>query len=986
MAIILAQFLVNFTYKVIFVCMHTFFIFNYKQVIDGIFLRRNRHLRNSFLLMFFCVLAGVSFGQNVITGKVLDKSSGLTMIGTNVVIKGTTIGTTTDVDGKFKLETDKKAPVTLVLSFLGYKTSEFVVTDFSKKVTIKMEADNVMLDAVEIVDTRISDRQKQAPLTVETMDVIAIKEAPSGNFYESLGNLKGVDMTSASLGFKVINTRGFNSTSPVRSLQLIDGVDNQSPGLNFSLGNFLGASDLDVKKVDIIAGASSAYYGPGAFNGVINMTTKDPFTFPGLSASVKVGERNLTEYAVRWAQVLKNKEGKEKFGYKLNIFYMQANDWKAENYDPIDGSKQGRNNPGGYNAVNRYGDESRERNNDYTDAVEVSENPGLGVFFRDGYREVDLADYNTKNLKLNAAAHYKIKDDLQLIYAFNYGSGTTIYHGDNRYSLKGIQFYQNKLELKKEDKFFIRAYATHEDAGDSYDIVTTALRMQEESASEKNWNSSYKTRWRLFRYHKKVEALPGYPRYIASEGPFDSWYNTKYLPFLQQHSDSLNKWHSEVRDIVNKESSSTMRPRFVPGTAAFDSLFNSIRSRKFTEGGSLFYDKSALYNVQGEYKFKPDWAEITIGANGRLYTPDTRGTIFSDTLQYTYGTNSKGETIKTDSSYKKIENREFGIYVGVSKKVLEERLKLNATVRVDKNENFDALVSPAISGVYTMNENHTFRLTFSSAIRNPTLADQYLNYNVGNAILVGNLNGYDSLITTESFGDYLFNLNRDTLRYFNVDPIQPEKVRTIEVGYRGLIKDKVYVDAGYYFSWYNDFIGYNIGVDATIDVNNFPSNVTVYRVAANARDQVTTQGFNIGLNYYLTKKLTLNGNYSWNKLDKQGSTDPIIPAFNTPENKYNVGIRGKDIMIPFLNLPNFGFGVNYKWLQGFQFEGSPQFTGFIDAYALVDAQVNYKFPKYHTTIKLGASNVLDNRIYQVYGGPRVGRLAYFSILFDWKNN
>ena len=114
-------------------------------------------------------------------------------------------------------------------------------------------------------------------------------------------------MTTASLGFVVINTRGFNSTSPVRSLQLIDGVDNQSPGLNFSLGNFLGASELDVQKVDLIVGASSAFYGPNAFNGVISMTTKSPFVHQGLSASMKAGERALFETAVRYAQAYKTK-------------------------------------------------------------------------------------------------------------------------------------------------------------------------------------------------------------------------------------------------------------------------------------------------------------------------------------------------------------------------------------------------------------------------------------------------------------------------------------------------------------------------------------------------------------------------------------------------------------------------------------------------------------------------------------------------------
>ena len=146
--------------------------------------------------------------------------------------------------------------------------------DELKNLKVKLVSVSQKIEGVEIVDSRITEKQKESALTVETMGIIAIKETPAANFYEGLGNLKGVDVTASGLAFKVINTRGFNSTSPVRSLQLIDGVDNQSPGLNFSLGNFLGASELDVQKVDLVVGASSAYYGPNAFNGVIAMTTK----------------------------------------------------------------------------------------------------------------------------------------------------------------------------------------------------------------------------------------------------------------------------------------------------------------------------------------------------------------------------------------------------------------------------------------------------------------------------------------------------------------------------------------------------------------------------------------------------------------------------------------------------------------------------------------------------------------------------------------
>ncbi|MFN9802108.1 MAG: TonB-dependent receptor, partial [Bacteroidota bacterium] len=327
---------------------------------------------------------------------------------------------------------------------------------------------------------------------------MAIKEAPSGSFYEGLGNLKGVDLTTARLGFRIINTRGFNSTSPVRTLQLIDGVDNQSPGLNFSLGNFLGAPDLDVKGVEIIQGASSAFYGPGAFNGVIFMETKSPFVFEGLSAQLRIGERNLVEPQIRWAQSFKNKNEQKFLAYKLNVYYLRADDWEADNDQPIYGSPDGEDNPGRFDAVNTYGDEYFPAN-DFSTAAPWTYR-GVGTFYRTGYRESDLVNYDTRNLKANAALHWRLdpEDEAnspELILAGNLGNGTTVFQGDNRFSLRDILFYQGRLELRKKDKWFIRTYATGEDAGRSFDPYFTALRLLDEARPDEEWAQAYIKYW-----------------------------------------------------------------------------------------------------------------------------------------------------------------------------------------------------------------------------------------------------------------------------------------------------------------------------------------------------------------------------------------------------------------------------------------------------------------------------------------------------------
>jgi iron complex outermembrane receptor protein len=227
--------------------------------------------------------------QISLSGKVIDTGTSEPLIGARVFVPDLRVGTQTDMNGDFELTVRSASSFELFVTFFGYDTIQQQITASARGLVLGLSPSDYAIGEVEITASASVERQKQAALTVESMSINAIKETPAANFYEGLGHLKGVDLTSASLGFKVINTRGFNSTSPVRSLQIIDGVDNQSPGLNFSLGNFLGASELDIESVDLVVGASSAFYGPNAFNGVISMNTRNPFIHQGISASIKGG-------------------------------------------------------------------------------------------------------------------------------------------------------------------------------------------------------------------------------------------------------------------------------------------------------------------------------------------------------------------------------------------------------------------------------------------------------------------------------------------------------------------------------------------------------------------------------------------------------------------------------------------------------------------------------------------------------------------------
>ena len=948
-------------------------------------------------LALIWMMSTAMVAQTTLVGFVKDGDTGEPMFSASVMVDGTSQGVMTDFDGRFSINV-ASLPVTLNVSFIGYSLKQVQVTQANQRINVKLIPDQVLIETAEVVGERISDKQKQAPLTVETMDALAIKEAPTGSFYEGLGNLKGVDLTSASLGFKIVNTRGFNSTSPVRSLQLIDGVDNQSPGLNFSLGNFLGAPDLDVKTVEIVAGASSAYFGPGAFNGVINMETKDPFVFGGLSASYRMGERNLNEWGFRWAESFDNEDGDAVFAYKINAFAFSAYDWEANNYGPIDGSDVDASNPGRFDAVNIYGDEYRGIMDFATDVTDTKR--GLGTFFRTGYKEEDIVDYNTNNLKLSLSGHWRLQPDKkyespELIYGFNMGRGTTVYQGDNRFSLRDIEFYQHKVELRKKGDWFIRAYRTSEDAGNSYDPYATALRIQDSIRNDNDWRDLYVDYWTDSIIPVLDETYPPFGLTGDSTVVAVIFGDTIWAPtagYIQEDVDAwyaengsqLDEWHNMVEGWTNSGQSTV--PGIddnplgggAPGSAQFNDLFQHFTSRKNNpeERGTRFFDESSLIHVHGEKIFKPWWAdEIRLGANVRRYTPDSDGTIFSDT---------NGRVIT---------NQEFGIYTGIKRRFLEDKLITTATIRMDKNENFPYVFSPAASLVWTPDPENFLRVSVSSALRNPTLADQFLFLDVGPATLVGNLLGAEGLTDTATFNLYRqssegldIGLDRSIIddNRFSIDAIRPEQVRTVEVGYRTTLGESLYLDMNAYRSWYTDFIGYIVGLDVEFWesglLENSLKSVDVYRYAANSLNQVQTQGASLGFNYFLDDNFTVNGNYSWNKLVKTDEDDPIIPAFNTPEHKFNVGLTARGLSAK--DKDTWGFGINYRWVQGFVFEGSPQFTGFVPSYDLMDTQVNYKFDAHGLTVKAGASNLLRNEHIETYGGPTVGRLAYLSLALD----
>jgi hypothetical protein len=241
--------------------------------------------------------------------------------------------------------------------------------------------------------------------------------------------------------------------------------------------------------------------------------------------------------------------------------------------------------------------------------------------------------------------------------------------------------------------------------------------------------------------------------------------------------------------------------------------------------------------------------------------------------------------------------------------------------------------------------------------------------------------------------------NRGLLKAGDLPDGRPEGINSFEVGYKSVLFDnKVFVDVDAYTNVYDGFlgqvqvfvpIGQTIGSDAAViamvDRNRDATTASSgnaaskgqerYRVYTNAKNKYTTYGSSLALTYNFYKTFTVSGNLNYNQIKGISSPDLFITGFNTPEWTTNLSIGNRALT------KNIGFNVVWKWQDSFLWE-SPLVTGQIKAINNIDAQVTYRLPVVKSTIKLGGTNVLNNRHIQYAGGPTIGALYYVAITVD----
>jgi outer membrane receptor protein involved in Fe transport len=910
-------------------------------------MRKVKSLLVAFLLSNIFIIG--TNAQNVtISGNVKNSQSNENLSAVSVAVKGAAQGTFSSDKGSFSISI-KSLPATIVFSSIGFETKEMVISDAANKLSVSLNPASTLGQEIVVSASRVPEKILESPVSVERISAANIRNSAGANYYDILKSLKGVDITTASLTFATPTTRGFNSSGNTRFNQLVDGMDNQAPGLNFSVASIIGLSEMDIDNMELLSGASSALYGSGGMNGTLLLTSKNPFKYQGFSVLAKEGVMHINggeqdpspyhNFSVRYA-----KKVNDKFAFKINAEYISAQDWLGYDYRNYARAATGgkviagtRASDPNYDGINVYGDETTTDIRQIIRAVPWLQNfpvPTTPInVSRTGYTEREIVNPQTINFKLSGSLHYKLSEKTEAIFAGYWGTGNTTYTGSERYSLQNFKMGQYKLELNNKD-WTLRAFTTQENSGDSYN-TTVATRLFNES-----WSPSV--------------------TYGANGSPNGGWYIDYTGNYVNSRLGGASEAdaHAAARLYADRN-----RPAY--NSTKFKNSYDSIRAKTLAEGGAKLLDKSAVYMLDGNYnltKYTSKVADVIVGGSFKRYILNSEGNLFAD---------------KPDSS---IGISEFGAFAQATRK-LGSRVKLAVSGRYDKNQNFAGRFTPRATATFKVAEFNHLRVSYQTAYRFPSNQQQYIDLVIGsNVRLIG---GNDYFVNKYNFNQrwlYDFEALRagNTTRVTPVE-IKPESISSFEAGYKGLLSGgKLLVDVYGYWGQYQNFIGRRVVVQSLTSQTVVAGDTSAgfrYSIPVNSTDKVKTYGFGASFDYRLPKNFGVGFNVSSDVLKDVPAN--FVAYFNSPKYKTNISVSNSG----FGPHKKIGFNLSYKWQQGMLYEGDFA-TGNIPEVNIVDMQVSYKLPKTKSILKFGANNLLNSYYYNAIGNSQIGGLYYVSFGYN----
>jgi len=939
--------------------------------------------------------------QTTVSGVITDAELGDPLIGANVIISGTTVGASTDLDGNFSITSNTPLPWNLEISYTGFAQQTLEVTGSQSNMAIQLQPSALIGQEVVVSASRRREKVQEAPASISVINARKLAATPNDNAVRSIVNSPGVTVQQQSAGVINIQLRGDGGLFGSASFPIIDYRSLSGPGLGTFDALNSPINNMDIERIEVVRGPGSALYGPGVTAGVVHFITKSAIDQPGTSIELIGGELNTFGGSFRHATKVS-----DKFGFKINGVFKRGDEFILR--PGVDDTSIA--------ALN-----STIRRPTVANQVVNAQDPGTVLL---GPDDTDpdgdgspLQDFWNQQ-SLTANLEFRPADDLSINVAGGFNSASHVFFNSQGEGLSQGRELWGQVRLQKGG-LFAQAFVLDNNGG-----------------TDENPTFLYRTGLETGIARQQFEAQVQYnfdtPNILDA-----NW--TAGFDYRQSTADTRNQVYGRnEQDDDFSIAGAYIQGKFALGEkldlvlAGRGDRFNFLDETAFSPRAVLVYKPSPTHTIRGGFNRAvgtpsqlqvnidfpvnaPPGMDIWLVGNKEEQTFNNPEIVFNSLLgaagipNLPIGTPGFPNAI----AYGAVNDAVLGqLTPGISGALqqggadaatagaiagaIEAYLRDPSNTPTGVTGNFTGInlfngrpLGLVNAPAATLRTEDTWEVGYKGLVANKLAVtlDVY-NRSIDGATLFTGISPSYILSGTDYAGDLAADVADPALRDFIFNTLggaaNPAAGPTADL-LLGAIQG-AYAAGGQGFA---DAIGPNIdalnagGILATTPTDNVPSGGnTKYAAGYRTFEKYDYWGLDFGLEYYVNQNLSFFGNYSWlseNQFDVQvvgaaeGETERT--SIGAPQNKYRLGVN---------YTPDTGFRANIAFQHNDSFFANigQIYSGDTEATDLVDAGVGYKFSN-SLAIDVTAQNLFDNEYRAYQNFPIIGRRVLAKLTYHF---
>ena len=955
--------------------------------------------RLTLLTVLFIALGSLLVqAQTTVSGVVTDAELGDPLIGANLIIQGTSVGTSTDLDGNFSITSDTPLPWTLEVSYTGFANQIIQVTTAQSGMSIALASSALIGQEVVVSASRRREKVQEAPASISVFNARKLAASPNENPVRNLISAPGVTIQQQSAGRINIQLRGDGGLFGSASFPMLD----YRPLVGAGTGTFdalnTPLNNIDIERIEVVRGPGSALYGPGVTAGVIHFISKSPIDKPGTTVQLTGGELGQFGVSARHATKVS-----DKFGFKLNATYKRGDEFTLDLNDPDDAAR-----------IPLY--QKQVFAPAIANGVVDPTQPGRLLLDEndldpDGDGNPLQSDFF--NTAITGTLEFRPQDDLSVNVSGGYNTASGIFFNNQGEGLAQNATTWGQARMQKGGLFAQAFFANNNGGSDDRPNFLYQTGNQTKNASK--------------QFEAQVQYNFDLPGFLNS-----NW--TAGIDYRNASNDTGNTLYGRNEDDddfnivgIYLQGKLALAEKLDLVVAARGDQFNAIDETGFAPRVAFVYKASPKHTFRASYNraigtpsqlnLNIDFPLSTIvpGAYDIWLTGNKNATTFGANPQMSFNgalpfpdiplgtpglplgfvqgavTQAAGQQILTGVATRlTMANPAFAALIPGINEFLTNPANF-ATGTTGTFAGLDLLTQQPLSGVTnapqaTLRKEDTWEFGYVGLIKDKLRVslDVY-NRTVDGGTLVAALAPSFGLQGIDALGMDLGAGVAAQLTPYLIEqltplaPALPVPVEQVATQIAGAYAAG-YTQGGNGFAQGIAPLANNF-ILATVQAESAPDNgVTHIPTGYKTFESYSYTGMDIGLEYYIKDDFSVFGNYSYisenmfETVIKGTDGQTGLNTISTPKNKYRLGA-------------NYGSATGWRANLSFQHNDSflsfdGQFSGQTDEQNLVDLGIGYKFD-FGLTISAGAQNLFNNE-YRAYPNmPKIGRRSSITLTYDF---